>query len=590
MKIGLRQLAGPLITIAGSGYTASYAVWQDASGDTVTGLHTGWGDLLVHIRAVTFFAHQGGWPHESFLLAGQPIGYSFFADLLSSWLWQAGVPISTALAAPTIILVMIFFALLAYLTWHLTQSWAAASIAPLLFLGFGGLSGFYTLPEFFQSTTTWQLTLRNLPHEVTAWHDLNMVILNPFIMMLHQRAYLLGFPLFLLFIYFLWQTLVIPTPSNLLYVMPDLTLRHVRRDAIRHPDSGFRLGDRNDKQNKSSGVDISKSFYALAATNIIGLLLAFTHPFTWIVTLMIWPSWIIWLTILGIKKFTRREYILFAAGFLIMAVGGYAIIHSLQPRASSSFISWHPGWLDPTVSWPLFWLKNIGLFAPLTLLSAWHLWRTNRALLALLLATGTPFIAGNLVQFAPWAWDNTKIFAPIWIIISIVSANLLASWWTRWQWQGKVAVIVIIPLAVFSGGLEITRALVHNDNPLTLSTPTDEALGQAVQNISTPSDILLTAPTPNHPVFMYAGLPSFVAYEGWLWSQGWQGIYESRIADMRAIYQGGPAAKALLQKNAISLVVIGPPELQLGANQVWFDQNYPLVLNMNGYRVYRVRQ
>src|SRR5262245_50602660 len=74
-RIMKAKLALPVIFGA---YIASFAMWQDKVGNVVTGLGLGgWGDLLFHIRAAIFFAEQGGWPRESFFLAGQPVGYAF---------------------------------------------------------------------------------------------------------------------------------------------------------------------------------------------------------------------------------------------------------------------------------------------------------------------------------------------------------------------------------------------------------------------------------------------------------------------------------------------------------------------------------
>jgi uncharacterized membrane protein len=101
---------------------------------------------------------------------------------------------------------------------------------------------------------------------------------------------------------------------------------------------------------------------------------------------------------------------------------------------------------------------------------------------------------------------------------------------------------------------------------------------------------MLSAPEASHPIFMYSGRPSFIAYEGWLWSQGWKGKYEQRMADTTAIYSGSASSKELINHNKIDYVVVGPPELKGGANKEWFDRNYSAVLVVNDYTVYDVRE
>ncbi len=101
--------------------------------------------------------------------------------------------------------------------------------------------------------------------------------------------------------------------------------------------------------------------------------------------------------------------------------------------------------------------------------------------------------------------------------------------------------------------------------------------------------MLLSEPEASHPIFMYSGRPSFVAYDGWLWSQGWKGKYEQRMIDKKIIYEGTDASRGLIDKNKIDYVVIGPPELRAGANKQWFDNNYTPVLSLPSYTLYDVR-
>lgn len=521
-------------------YVASFAMWRDRMGNVVTALHSGWGDLLFHIRAAIFVIEQGGWPSESFFLAGEPIGYAVAADFIAGWLWHMGFSISTAFAFPTITLVTIFLILLEILIWRLTKSLLATAISTVLMMGFGGLSGFYVIVELVASGGPWLEALRALPHGITAWHDVDMVILNPLIMMLHQRAYLLGFPLFIALLLITWYFL----------------------------------------QNRSSLL--------LIAATLAGILLAFVHPFTWAVWCLIAPSWLLWVLILTRRGYRRRQLLLLLGSYAMVSVIGLLIVKGLQPSAAKA-ITWHPGWLAPTVSWPLFWLKNIGLHLLLLPFTLGHLLRTNRFTAALLLASLTPFVAANLFQFSPWDWDNTKLFAPTWIIVSMATGILLASLWHRSKIAGKIAVVAGVLALILSGGLEIARVFSYRSAPLAVSTPADEELGQVLRTMVARDAIILTAPVAHHPIFMYSGRPSFVAYEGWLWSQGWQGKYEQRLRDTQNIYRGGPTATEALAHNRIAYVVIGPAELAQGANQSWFNEQYSMVLKMNDYHVYDVR-
>src|SRR5262245_61587690 len=143
-RLILKLSAVPLF----AAYIASFSMWTDKVGNVVTGLGLGgWGDLLFHIRAAVFFAEQGGWPKESFFIAGNPVGYAFVSDFISGLLWRAGFSIAASFSIPTIILVAIFIGLLEWVVLRITRSPRAAILSAILFICFGGLSGWSILSE-----------------------------------------------------------------------------------------------------------------------------------------------------------------------------------------------------------------------------------------------------------------------------------------------------------------------------------------------------------------------------------------------------------------------------------------------------------
>ncbi len=521
-------------------YAASYAIWEDATGNLVTALHTGWGDLFFHIRAAIFFVEQGGIPQESFFLAGEPVGYAYLADWISGIGWYLGMSLSYAFAIPTIILATITIIVMQWLTWYITRSAFAGIMSTVLFMGFSGISGWITLSTLIANrSVSWWETLRALPYDITAWHDAHLVILNPFIMMLHQRAYLLGFPLLLLTLYAAYRYMV------------------------------------------------QARLYYLALVVVASVFTALAHPFTWAGLSLILPSWMIWQSIL-IKKYNKSDYAWAIAALAFISIAGLLIVKHLQPSAGTPTIQWQVGWLAEDMSWLVFWLKNIGLYAIAIPFAIYHLLRHHKPLATLTLASLTPFVAGNLFQFSPWIWDNTKMFAPTWVIFAIATAATLGYFWeTRHFWYQTV-IVIIVPALILSGLLEILRAVSYRSQPFTIHTAQEQLLGAQVRSITQPRDLILTEPVFSNPIFVYSGRPSLVAYEGWLWSQGWVGQYEQKIADTRLIYKGGDQARQLLQSYNIAYVSVGPPEVAAGANKQWFDAHYPAALVMNQYTLYKV--
>ena len=149
--------------------------------------------------------------------------------------------------------------------------------------------------------------------------------------------------------------------------------------------------------------------------------------------------------------------------------------------------------------------------------------------------------------------------------------------------------LACLPILMLSGALEVARVIAYRSEPMVITSVADLSLGEAVRARLGKSAVLLTEPEASHPVFMYSGRPSFVAYEGWLWSQAWKGKYEQRLLDAKSIYQGNDASRELIKKNQIDYVVIGPPEVKAGANKQWFDSNYPAVLTQQDYTLFDVR-
>jgi uncharacterized membrane protein len=166
--------------------------------------------------------------------------------------------------------------------------------------------------------------------------------------------------------------------------------------------------------------------------------------------------------------------------------------------------------------------------------------------------------------------------------------SLISSWCEQDHPGVKIVALVCLPILVLSGALEVARVVAYRSEPMVITSVADLTLGEAVRSRIRKSAVMLTEPEASHPVFMYSGRPSFVAYEGWLWSQAWKGKYEQRMLDAKAIYQGTNTARELIKKNQIDYVVVGPPELKAGANKQWFDSNFVPVLTQEGYTLYDV--
>jgi hypothetical protein len=109
---------------------------------------------------------------------------------------------------------------------------------------------------------------------------------------------------------------------------------------------------------------------------------------------------------------------------------------------------------------------------------------------------------------------------------------------------------------LLAGGLDVLRVV-------TDTTPNSEFdiagidVARAIREKAGPRAVVLHAPTYNSPVFL-TGRQSLLGYPGWIFSRGLD--YTQREKDIAQIYEGAPAAEALLRKYHVEYVLIGPAE------------------------------
>lgn len=147
---------------------------------------------------------------------------------------------------------------------------------------------------------------------------------------------------------------------------------------------------------------------------------------------------------------------------------------------------------------------------------------------------------------------------------------------------------LLLFLLTFTGALELIRLQNFDRNTHLLSTTTEMQLAKKIRE-STDSDALfLIAPIHNHPVNMWAARSIFLGYPGWIRNFGFD--YYHREEEMRAIYEGQPQAKAILQKNNIDFVYVGDQERYLLlVNDAFFAQ-FPIFAQNEHAIVYDVRR
>lgn len=201
-------------------------------------------------------------------------------------------------------------------------------------------------------------------------------------------------------------------------------------------------------------------------------------------------------------------------------------------------IHWLPGWMQDPDHPVAFWFTNFG-FWPLAVVTliGWLIYHAQRGEreaeidLTIVFPAVTLFFIGCFVMFAPWEWDNTKLF--LWCYLAILPPlwRLLTA--TRFR---AIACVLLF----FSGALSLVGGLdgSHDGYPLAQRSELDDL--QAALALYPDLPVTATfacAPTFNHPLLLL-GRKVVLGYEGHLSSHGIE--YGLQKEHLIALLHGAP--------------------------------------------------
>jgi hypothetical protein len=237
------------------------------------------------------------------------------------------------------------------------------------------------------------------------------------------------------------------------------------------------------------------------------------HTFIFLSFLLLWwflfgnPNWR-----LHLVKLVALSII--PATFLVYCVTGFGKTNAL---------AWQPGWLNPPGEPPWwFWLDNFGFVLPLSLALLVYLcipepgdvYHRKIPLRRFFFPAVIAFVACALIRFAPWAWDNTKLF--FWAYMLLMYC-IWEAFLRRWHPVIRIPIFVAL---FFSGFISLVGGLVPGqENGYDIG---DQAEWTGVaENLKDfpPETVFATFPTYDHPVLV-DGHRVVLGYEGHLWSHG----------------------------------------------------------------------
>lgn len=525
---------------------------------TPAGIFTGGsnnlGDLPYHLGAIFSFTEAGNFPPQNPSFAGAKFTYPFIADLITAATMRLGANVESAFFIQNVAWAFSLLVILERFAVWLTGNKLARRIAPILLFFSGGLGFVWFAKDYWeQGLSLWQF-LWNLPRDYTIgehfrWGN-SMVVL-----FITQRSLLLGMPLTLLVLGWLW--------------------RHFKTDQTENAEA-------------ESG---SKQFVLPIAFGLIAGTLPLIHLHSLVVLFAVTAC----LFILQPSKW--KHWIAFGAGVCLIAVPELTWSMTGSATRTSEFIGWHFGWDSGKTNVVWFWLKNTGILLPILVAAIYLAWKPeptkddsspvtrHLSLLLFYIPFAILFLVSNVVKLAPWEWDNIKVLI-YWFVGSLpLIALLLAKIWERGK-AFRAAAVGLTLVLTMAGALDVFRTMT-SVNKIKVFDSDAVRLAEQLKAKTEPNAIFLNAPTYNSAIVL-TGRLSFMRYSGHLSSHGIN--YLPREEEVKKIYQGGPVAEMLMKKNDISYVLISPEERSsMTANEEAFKK-FPIVAESGQYRVYKVKE
>lgn len=487
-----------------------------------------YGDLAFHTTLINSFVYGNNFPPQNPVFSGSKLSYPPAIDFLSSMFMLTGSTIQQALYIPGIVYAVAITLIVFIFAYQLTGRLFPAFLTPILLIFNGGIGFYYFVLDMQAEGKNIFIALTTMTKEYAHLMDYNIRFSNIVAdYLLPQRAFLMGFPLGILILILIFNY-------------------------FKHKENGN-----------------------LILAGILTGLLPLIHPHSLIAIIMV--SFFLLISNLNMKNILNfLKYYL--PSFLVFAIIPLSWIFSSQV-SNQSFLRIQFFWMAGNDNPILFWLKNLGLVAPLIFVS---LIMAPRKLVLSYVPFASVFVITNILIFQPHDYDNMKIML-YWFLASVILISyLLHVMWQRRSLISRTLFYLSLFFLTITGVLSILR------ESYTIFQMYDREglnLAYQVRQITSPGDVILTSDQHNNPITSFAGRSIVMGYRGWLWTWGYD--YKERERDVLDIYQGSPNAKELINKYNISLIIIGPTERsQFLANESYFNSNFHLLLRTNNYKVY----
>jgi len=493
-----------------------------------------YGDLVYHLALINKFLNTSSIVIDSPILAGSKVNYPIFADYITSQVARlTGIDFAlfiTTLGGGLIVLITSKLFIKSFI-----KNNVVAFLAVLLFFLNGGFGFYYFFHDFSLSQKAPIDFLLSLPREYTDLKDLGYWWINSLLAyFIPQRGFLFAFPITITVLLLLYR-----------------------------------------------GYQKNKTTYFLLAGILAGslpIVQAHSLLLIFILSLMYFP-----LSLYRNKNVIKltANWMLFALLTATISLPLFKIISSVS--SPFEFIRFDPGWTSKeNIFW--FWLKNLGLFGPILIMSIIWLFK-NTKLFMLYIPFLIIFIISNIWIFQPWEFDNSKLLIYWYFASCIVVAYFIYYTLFTGHLIKKIIGLVLVMLLTLSGGLDLFRTF----TPVTsyqIYTKQDLEIASLVKLLTPADAVFVTASNHNHPIPTLTGRSTIIGFHGWVWSHGEN--YLQRVDDVATIYLGGENAEEIIRNYKVHYVTVGPQEIQNFSINLSYYHSYPQINIGNGWTLYDV--
>ena len=573
------------------GYTVFYLVvaailwraFQRAMIETPEGIFTGllnnFGDLPFHVSVITSFSFGNNFPPQDPTYAGVRFTYPFLTDFVSAIFVRCGADLRQSMFLENFVVALAFVGLMHRWALEMLRDKLAAVITPILVLLNGGFGWILLWDQVTKNKDGLVGILNGLPPSFTVipettwrWGNAISTLLIP------QRGFLLGLPLAVIVFTQWW-----------------LSAEEKGRREKGEEGKG-KKGKR--KKPKKVHVDepepvnsqhftlfpfssIPQSMRRMIAAGVVAGLLPLVHAHSFVVVMVVGGC-------IALLQRRWRDWITFAFVASVIALPQMWWSTHNSAVDAGKFFEWQVGWDHGQENPFWFWLKNTGLFIPLTLAAL--LWRhdgkplISRKLLVFYLPFTLCFIIPNVLKMAPWIWDNIKVLFYWWLASAPLVALLLARLWRQGIVKRTIAVC-LLACVTLAGGLDVA-AIVLRSNEYGIFTAPGIQFAELIKREAAPQAVVIHAPVHNHPVFL-TGRRSLMGYPGHVWTHGLE--FGPRESEIRRVYAGASDANAILRKYGVDYAVVSPLEKNIMNVNDQFFSSFQLVGEVGEYRLYKIK-